>query len=260
MIFSDYQAMSFRDVSETHEIAPDPVIAQAIIGAKALTIRDVQGGERPFHYSSGNFGPGYVMIKGLVGRQKPFKFLVRQFALRLLPFTDFDFIAGLVTGGVIPAYELREQLQLLQNREISYVYIRDTRKAGGSEEHVTGITDLKTGEPNDEIPLGARGVVMEELTNYSNSVTNGAEVLRTCGYGCAVGFSLLDYAHINALRARVEHQLELKCLITLTELLDAAEKLGLYSKKLIDDYRYFLSDPSGWMKHYGLEKKEHVRV
>jgi orotate phosphoribosyltransferase len=180
----EYQSMTRREVESTSQLASSEVIAWAIVEGGAFHIRDVASGEEAYHYSSGNFGPGYVLVKGSVGREKLFKFLVRQLALRLADYRSFEFIAGLVTGGVVPAYELREQLQDLQDREIPYVYIRDTRKEGGTREHVTGIQDLASGGTNPEIPEGSTGVVMEELTNFANSISNGARVLRTSGYRC----------------------------------------------------------------------------
>ena len=48
-----------------------------------MDIRDVSGGEEPFVYSSGNRGPGYVMIKGLVGQPPVLNYLTTQLALKL---------------------------------------------------------------------------------------------------------------------------------------------------------------------------------
>jgi hypothetical protein len=50
-------------------------ICREIIKAGALEIRDLDAGQEPFLYSSGNYGPGYVMVKGLVSRLNLMKFL-----------------------------------------------------------------------------------------------------------------------------------------------------------------------------------------
>jgi orotate phosphoribosyltransferase len=252
-----YDAMSRQEVEGMSEIMPTEVIAWAIIKGGAMHIRDVGAGEEPYHYSSGWFGPGYVLLKGAVGNQKLFKFLVRQMALRMAGFHDFDFIAGLVTGGVPPSVVLRDHIQELQGREIPWVYIRDTRKAGGTQEHVTGIQHLATGGINPEIPLGSRGVVMEELTNFANSLCNGAGVLRNVGYVCDAGWSLLDYANPKAVEALAEADLRLDAMITLPELIGAAEEVGAFSRDLIEDYRWYQRDPMGWNAHYGYERTEH---
>ena len=254
-----YDSMTRRDVETMDEIAPPSVIAWALVQGGALHIRDCANGEPAYHYSSGNFGPGYVLVKGAVGNQKLFKFLVRQMALRLADVRDFDFIAGLVTGGVPPSLLLRDHVQELQGREIAWVYIRDTRKAGGTKEHVTGIQHLATGGTNPEIPEGSRGIVMEELTNYANSLRNGAGVLRDSGYRCTDGIALLDYAQPRAAEALRDAQLTLRTLITLPEPLDAVVEVGAFPERLVDDYRWFQRDPEAWMRHYGYERQEHTR-
>lgn len=256
---ADYDSMSRLEVEESSQLAPAETVAWALVQGGALHIRDVSRGEPAYHYSSGNFGPGYVLVKGAVGNQKLFKFLVRQVALRLKEFTEFDFIAGLVTGGVPPSLILRDQLQQLQAREIPWVYIRDTRKSGGSAEHITGVQHLASGGVNPEIPLGSRGVVMEELTNYANSICNGAGVLRASGYQCETGFALLDYAQPEGIQALKENGLALRALITLPELLEAIEASGAFPSHLVDDFRWFQREPGAWMSHYNYQKKEHLR-
>jgi orotate phosphoribosyltransferase len=254
-----YEEMSRREVEGMTAAMPPEVIAWAIIKGGAMHIRDIGAGEEAYHYSSGWFGPGYVLLKGAVGNQKLFKFLVRQMALRMAEYYDYDFIAGLVTGGMAPSLVLRDHIQDLQGREIPWVYIRDTRKAGGTKEHVTGIQHLATGGINPEIPLGSHGVVMEELTNFANSLCNGAGVLRNVGYTCDIGWSLLDYTNPKAAEALAEAKLHLDTMITLPELISSAEEVGAFPQRLIDDYRWFQRDPMGWNTHYGYERQEHKK-
>lgn len=257
-----YELLMREDVERMQHSVSTQMVAAAIVAGGAIHIRDIAAGEPAYHYSSGNFGPGYVSIKNAVGNQKLFKFLVRQLALRIerdIAFRDFAFIAGLVTGGVPPALLLRDNIQQLGGREIGFCYIRDTRKAGGTREHVTGILDLATGGVNPEIPTGSTGVVVEELTNFANSITNGANVLRSSGYECRRGFSILDYNHEANQRALAENNLQLTSLITLRQLLDGAEDAEVIEPRLINDYRSFLDDPAAWMKRNGYEKQEHVR-
>lgn len=262
-LYNDY---SIAEVEKVGAVFPNEVIAAAIVQGGALHIRDIENGEEAYHYSSGNFGPGYVSIKNAVGNQKLFKFLVRQLALRAeqhLPFVHgvdgIRFIAGLVTGGVPPSLYLRDHLQRLWKRDLGWCYIRDTRKAGGTREHVTGIAHLATGGVNPEIPVGCEGVLVEELTNYANSITNGAEVLRACGYPCELGLCILDYDQPKGREALAAHGMRLMSLITLPRLLDAVEASGAIPKRLVDDYRYFQQDPEGWMKKYGYTRTEHSR-
>lgn len=251
-------AMDLRDIVTMMEILPSSVIGEEIALGGLLHIRDVAAGEEPFHYSSGNWGDKYVSVKGGCSDQKLSKLMVRQLVLRLADNTSFDFIAGLVTGGVPPSIYLRDWVQDLQGREIPWVYIRDTRKLGGTKETVTGLY-MPSGERSPFIPIGAIGLVIEELTNFANSITNGAILLRSleCQCGCPLGATILDYGNPKALEYRTEHQLELVNLVSMSEVLDAAQRLGLYPDRLIEEARFQLSDPVGWMDKYELKKTEH---
>ena len=55
-------------------------IASRLINSGAVEIRDVDNGESPFNYSTGNRGPGYLQIKGLVGQPSILKFLTKNLA------------------------------------------------------------------------------------------------------------------------------------------------------------------------------------
>src|SRR3989338_419420 len=71
---------------------------------------------QPFLYASGNWGPGYIMIKGLVGRKKIIKSLIQPLARKIAERAQVDFVAGNVSGGVIPARLLSEKLEGLFKR------------------------------------------------------------------------------------------------------------------------------------------------
>src|SRR3989344_1219569 len=94
-----------------------------VLEAKAVDIRNVPLrvtneevdklplGNQPFLYASGNWGPGYVMIKGLVGRKNIIKSLIRPLAQKIAERVHYvDFIAGNVSGGIIPGWLLSEEL------------------------------------------------------------------------------------------------------------------------------------------------------
>lgn len=132
---------------------------------------------RPFLYASGNFGPGYLMIKGLVGRKMLIRCLARYLAIEVADKwpTGLDFVAGNVTGGMIPGWLVSEELEVLLGRRIPFVYIRELRKTGGQKELITGIQN------NPEVPAGSTGLDMEELVNFAQTITNGAICLRGGG-------------------------------------------------------------------------------
>ena len=74
-----------------------------VLQAKAMEIRDVDGGEKPFLYTSGNWGPGYISIKNLVGRKEIIKFLCQELAKKVAEkVPQLEFVAGNATGGIIP--------------------------------------------------------------------------------------------------------------------------------------------------------------
>ena len=86
-------------------------LIEEIIKNKAVELRDVEGGEEPFLYASGNWGPGYISIKGLVGRKDIFKPLIANLAFKIICQAQIDFVAGNVTGGMIPGWELSNYLE-----------------------------------------------------------------------------------------------------------------------------------------------------
>ena len=136
-----------------------------IIRNGGIVIRDIEGGEEPFLYSSGNRGPGYTDIKG----QCADRFLSDAMAFavaaklvygkKIIP----EVVAGNVTGGLGPGWKIRDALCILLGYEIPYVYVRDTRKVGGHKEKITGKWAI---EP------GMQTLVIEEMTNFCETTTN----------------------------------------------------------------------------------------
>jgi len=118
---------------------------EAILRANAMEIRDVDNGEKPFLYASGWSGPGYIMIKAMVS-QDFFRSLALLLAIKLAPkAVDAKFVAGNVTGGVIPGWLLSEYLGMLLNREVQFMYVKGTRFRGEvkAEENPVMVLDKK---------------------------------------------------------------------------------------------------------------------
>ncbi len=239
-----------------------------VLNAGALEIRDVPPRitneevpslpvtRQPFLYSSGNWGPGYVMIKGLVGRslmgrKKIINALAEQLARRIAETTTrIDFVDGNATGGMIPGWLLSEKLEPLLGKCIPFVYMRNSRKKGGHKELFTGIAN------NPEIPLGAHCLVVEELVNFANTTCNAAIALRYLGYRVDHAATILFYNNPEALRDLRAQGIKMIYLFTLSDLLAIAEKHQTHPKKLIDDYRDFLSSPIHWQTERGLRQVE----
>lgn len=220
-----------------------------IIDAKAVEIRDVDAGEEPFLYASGNYGPGYVSIKNLVGRKKIIRILCQQLVKKVVDKApQLEFVAGNVTGGLVPGWLLSEYLEPLLGRIVPFVYIRGMRKKGGQKELITGVAN------NPEIRFGANGLVVEELVNFAQTTCNGAEALREKEYTVTHAACILFYDNPEAVKSLQKARIEMVYLFTLPQLLEVAEKHQTHSQKAIDGYREFLKDPLGWQAKKGLKR------
>lgn len=216
-------------------------VCRLILDAEAVVIREVDAGEEPFLYSSGNWGPGYVSIKGLVGREGVFKTLAEQLALRVIGSgIEFDFIAANATGGMIPGYQLREDLQRMTGREIPYVYVRGARKRGGHKDLVTGIAG------NPYIPKDAKPLVIEELINFAQTTSNSTIGLRELGYTVENAATILHYHNPKGLERLSDTGLTVVELANLPKLIRVAEEFNYFSPEAIAGYRNFLQDPLRW--------------
>lgn len=220
-------------------------IASRILDSGAVSVRDVDAGEEPFVYSTGNRGPGYVMIKGLVGQRRIMKFLTMQLAHKVAPLfkTDFDFVEGNATGGMIPHWQLTDDLEAVLGLEpgsIPYAYLREARKEGGHGELITGITN------NPEIRNGMKVLIGEELVNYAGTTTNAAKIFREAGFPATDAATILFYDTPDSNARLQESNLRMNALITLPQLIDAGERLKKLATAACASYRDFLRDPMEW--------------
>ncbi len=229
-------------------------LALEILRADALELREVPARvtneqveslslrNRPFLYASGNWGPGYVTVKGQVGRQKLMKMLCRYLAFELAEQWPggIDFVAGNVTGGMVPGWIVSEELSILLRRTIPFVYIRELRKTGGQKELITGIQN------NPEIPAGSNGLDMEELVNFAQTIINGAGCLREAGFNCSKGACILYYDNPVANKDLQAAGVSMVYLLTLSRLISVALHGATHSKELLIEYERFRKDPLQW--------------
>ncbi len=75
------------------------------------------------------------MVKGLVGQPEVLKFLTRNLDYKVIDEAEFDFIEGNATGGMIPGWQLRNDVSDILGREVPFCYLRGSRKEGGYGEH-----------------------------------------------------------------------------------------------------------------------------
>lgn len=180
------------------------------------------------------------MIKGLVGQPEVLKFLTRDLAHKVIEEAEFDFIEGNATGGMVPGWQLRNDISDILGREIPFCYLRGSRKEGGHGE-------LITGDKNNSLILhGMRALVFEELVNYAGTTGNAAEEFRAAGYLVSHAACILHYDNPQANQRLKEKKVTLIPLITLPKLLDVAEADKLIPQESIKSYRDFLQDPVRW--------------
>jgi len=116
-------------------------IAAMIFEAKAVEIRDVPEKvtneeveklpreKQPFLYASGNWGPGYVTIKGCVSQTQLFEIMIAMLAKKIKTAgVKIDFVAALMTGGVIPGYKLSQLLSVPFVQPVKCAYLEGTRR------------------------------------------------------------------------------------------------------------------------------------
>lgn len=198
---------------------------------------------QPFLYASGNWGPGYISIKGLVAKQELFEKLIWELYKKVEEEMEGNFsnsfVAGNATGGMIPGWVLSKYMI------VPYVYVRESRKKGGQKEVVTGAK---------YIPENSEGIIVEELVNFAESTCNSALYLRELGFKVNYGTCILFYNNPESIRKLSENGIKMIYLFTLSNLLDQAEQF--YDKKLVNEYRIFLRNPLEWQAKRGLTKIE----
>jgi orotidine-5'-phosphate decarboxylase len=226
-------------------------VVKKIIDSGAITIRDVDNGEKPFVYSAGNHGPGYIMIKGLCGQPDVMHYLVDKLADKVAKACpQVDFINGNVTGGVVTGWLLRDKLSEKLGRNIPFVYLRGARKRGGHDELITGIHN------NSTIKKGMNVVVVEELVNSGMTTINAVDTFRNCGYNVTHVATVLFYNHDFVNVELEKNNINLVSLVTLDELLNVAKDNNLMKSHLVDSYKSFLTNSVKWQLKHGLPLPE----
>lgn len=217
-------------------------VVKLIIDSGVISVRDVDSGDEPFIYSSGSRGPGYTMVKGLVGQPHILQQLVNKLVKKIdaICGDKIDFVNGNVTGGMLPGWEIRNQLSSLQNRKLPYTYLRGSRKEGGHNELITGDLD------NPDIQKGMRVLIVEELVNFGQTTCNAVDVFRDSGYTVEYTTCILDYGHEETHQRIDSTKFQLISLITLPQVLDIAEKYKLLPQGPLKSYKQFLQDPLEW--------------
>lgn len=225
-------------------------VMRLLLQSGGLEIRDVDGGEEAFLYSSGNHGPGYVDVKGRVGFDEVFEAMVDLLADKIIEDkVDFDLLVGMMTGGSMPGFRLKQLLSERLDKRIVYIYQRGARKVGGHQE-------LDTGDrSNHHIPEGCRTLVVEELVNFAQTTTNGVLYERNEKKRIVEdAATILFYQNPFAIEKLKKHGINLHWLIGLRDdLLPFTIKEGFFPEKAVQSYFDFLNNPREWNESRGFK-------
>lgn len=149
-----------------------------VIKAGAMEIRNVDNGGEPFLYASGWRGPGYVMVKGLVSHSSLFKSMVQMLAIKVANVAPgIQFVAGNVTGGVIPGWLLSNYLSVILNRDIPFIWIRETRAAGKDKYPIFAVNK---GMLEDIVAASCSRLDTRRLVYFVAGASPGGMVLGYC--------------------------------------------------------------------------------
>lgn len=214
---------------------------------RRISIRNVKAGQEPFLYSTKNMGPGYVDIKGSVGFDAYFSPMIELLVDVLIEHgvTDIELIVGMMTGGAMPGYRLKQLLEKRLGRRIRYVYQRGARKEGGHGELDTGDRD------NPFILPGCKTLVCEELVNFAGTTTNGVKYERSKGRIVEHAACILFYENPVAIQKLRDNKITLHYVIGLPELLEFGLANDFTTEDLVEQYREFLADPKLWNESRG---------
>jgi len=230
-------------------------VMRLILESGGLSIRDLNKGQEPFLYSSGNRGPGYIDIKGRVGFDEVFEAMLDLLAdLLIMNDVDFELIVGMMTGGAIPGFRLKQIISRRKGIVIPYIYQRGARKKGGHGELDTGDRE------NFNIPKGCKVLIVEELVNFAETVTQGALYERNKkGRLVTDVATILFYQNPVAIERLLRYKLALHYIIGLKDdLLPFAQNQGFASKNAVKSYFEFLDDPKAWNEVHGFEFSEGI--
>lgn len=203
-----------------------------ILQAKFVKIRDIDNGEEPFLYSSGNYGPGYVSLRDSIGRKKMIKSLAELLVKKVKrSASNIDLIAGNATAGIAPGWLVSEYMDL------PFIYVRDKKKEYGRKDQIVGVYS------NIEIGRGDNALIVDELVNYGSNIIKSAKVLRDAGFIVTHAACFMNYARPEVARNLKKENIKLIYLFTLPQLLRVAEDNKFYSLKVINVFRKYLKNP-----------------
>lgn len=208
--------------------------AEILLSIQAIGFRP----EEPFQLTSGWASPVYVDCRKLISFPKERREILDLAAKALTETVGedaFDVIAGGETAGIPYAAWLAERMDL------PMLYVRKKPKGFGRMAQIEG-----------HFNPGGRVLLVEDLATDGKSKLKFCEVLRTAGAEVAHAFVIFHYGifpeGVAALKAA---GVTLHALATWWDVLETAEREGVFPEETLQEVRTFLEDPSGWSAAHG---------
>jgi len=160
----------------------------------SMEIRDVDDkGEDPFLYASGWSGIGYILVKALVSHPF-FPGLAMLLSIKVAataPKTSF--VAGNLTGGVIPGWLLSRNLEVLLGHPVQFMYMAGSRKI---EEAMTKPVMIVDKPVLESIAHQIAGAVVDYIPEDVDFVAGGAPDGMVLGHRISEILSLHYRRHV----------------------------------------------------------------
>ena len=218
---------------------PDRAVMAELLAKMLWEIKAVHfNAETPYKYASGIMSPVYIDCRKLLSFPRV-RSTVMDFAastlLRDAGFEQFDCIAGGETAGIPFAALLADRLGL------PMIYVRKKPKGHGRNAQIEG-----------EMKVGARVLVIEDLTTAGGSMFTFIDAVRAAGGVVDHGIALFFYGIFPEAHQRFANgKVQLHYIATWREVLAIARQQKLFDDRTLQEVESFLDAPLAWSARNG---------
>lgn len=265
----DYERKNEREIAEmllesgAVEIRDVAQVEDEIRGLSAEELMDLEADQKPFLYSSGFWGPGYAMVKGLVGQPEVMNELLWNVANTVHESdAEYTFVVGNVTGGLIPGWQIRNYLQVLSDGQVPFAYADGVRYDNDKGE-LLGEGELVGDEANPNIQKqphryshGDKALIIEELVNQAGTTFGSAVYARRSGYDVTDAATIINYETDNAGESLIDGGITIHPVTSIPTVLEVAEEKGIYPERAVEDYGFFLREGAeAYLDRWDIERR-----